>query len=258
MKENTQMELECPETDQGRWYHIPVAVVTVLLTAAMLLVLLGSGKPNKASVSVNTNVLDIYDQYLTGQISTILEGVIPVQRSYWLSDNDLVAPEPDQSKFGQAEDPTSLQWLLEDAAPLLGGQKTLFTTETVIREDSAVHYYLDDTIFAVTWKQVIDDCVYTFSEVKLAHPSQFRRFLSEGKYNSGVLHTTTEMSESVNAVVASSGDYYEYRSIGIVVNNGEVYRDRGHLLDTLFIDENGDFVFSYAGELWIRRRLSNL
>ena len=57
------------------------------------------------------------------------------------------------------------------------------------------------------------------------------------------------MSESVNAVVASSGDYYEYRSIGIVVNEGQVYRPLGRFLDTLFIDENGDFVFSYAGEI---------
>ena len=38
------------------------------------------------------------------------------------------------------------------------------------------YYYLDKTIFAVTWKQVVDGSVYTFSEVKIGHPSQFRRF----------------------------------------------------------------------------------
>ena len=40
-----------------------------------------------------------------------------------------------------------------DAAWILDGQKTLFTTQTPVKPGSTIHYYLDDTIFAVTWKQ---------------------------------------------------------------------------------------------------------
>jgi len=231
------------------WLIGITAVVSLLLTAGLLLALLGSNRTEQMQIRANANVMDLFDRNLNDRIGDVLEGLIPVKRTYWLSDSDLVAPEPNPEGFGETRDPASLGWLLEEGGELLDGQETLFTTRTQIMEGSAVQYYLDDTILAITWKQVIDDCVYTFSEVKIAHPSQFRRFLSEGRYNSGVLHTTTEMSESVNAVVASSGDYYEYRSIGIVVNEGQVYRPLGHFLDTLFIDENGDFLFSFAGEI---------
>lgn len=166
-----------------------------------------------------------------------------------LNDHDLIAPKPDESKFGEVSSPEKMDRILSDLGGLKVDGNMLFTTQTQIKEGSAIRYYLDETIFAVTWKQVVDDGVYTFSEVVIAHPSQFRRFFSDGSYNSKVLHTTTEMSETVNAVVASAGDYFGYRTIGIVVNEGEVFRDRGHFLDTCFIDENGDFIFSYAGEL---------
>ena len=37
--------------------------------------------------------------------------------------------------------------------------------------------------------------------------------------------------------------------IGIVVNDGVVYRGYGHLLDTCYIDDKGDLLFTYAGEI---------
>lgn len=226
-----------------------VTAVSCLLTMGLLWMMLGTSGGETAAVQANTQVMDKFDMHVTDQVSQILDGVIPIRRVYQLSDSDLAAPEPDPACFGQAEDPAQLQWLLDQAEPLLEGQTTLFTTGTSIKEGSQVHYYLDDTIFAVTWKQAVDDCVYTFSEVRIAHASQLRRFFSEGRFDSGVLHTTTEMSQSVNAVVAASGDYYGYRSIGIVVNGGQVYRDRGHYLDTCFIDDQGDLLFSYAGQI---------
>ena len=223
--------------------------VSCLIVLALLLGLAGTGTGTESASAAGVNVLDTFERNLNNQVSDVLDGIIPVRRTYTLSDSDPVAPQPNVDCFGQAESPEELAQLLQEASTLLEGQKTLFTTETPIKEGSVIHYYLDDTIFAVTWKQVVDDCTYTFSEVKLAHASQFRRFLSEGRYDSGILHTTTEMSESVNAVVAASGDYYGYRSIGIVVNEGQVYRDRGHFLDTCYIDDNGDMLFTYAGDI---------
>ena len=204
-------------------------------------------RPNLPAAS-NMDFQGIYQRNLNNQISGALDGLVPIKRTYTLRDSDIVAPKPNAACYGETEDPAQMQEILDRAAVLLEGQQTLFTAETVTKPGSKIYYYLDDTIFAVTWKQVVHDGTYTFSEVKIAHASQLRRFLSEGKYNSGILHTTTEMSESVNAVVASSGDYYDYREIGIVVNDGKVYRDRGHYLDTCYIDVNGDLLFTYAGE----------
>lgn len=249
----TQPSTEPAQRTQPLWLVILVIAVSTALTLLLLRIPLVRTDADQTVSRYSPDIMDTYDLYLANQTGNALrsvapEAAAPVTQIYRLNDSDMVAPEPDRSRFGQAEDPSELTQLLADAAPLLDGQSTLFTPETVIKEGSTVHYYLDDTIFAVTWKQVVDDSVYTFSEVKIAHASQFRRFLSNGKYCAGVLHTTTEMSESVNAVVASSGDYYEYRSIGIVVNEGHVYRGRGHYLDTCYIDDNGDLLFTYAGD----------
>ena len=228
---------------------VVTAVICCLLTAGLLLCLLFAGNANVAYTPLSVNLRSTFEQNLNNQMSDVLEGIVTIHRTYQLNDSDLVAPEPNPACYGQVDSPAQMQEILDQAAVLLDGQETLFTVDTVIKAGSKITYYLDETIFAVTWKQVEGDCVYTFSEVKIAHASQFRRFLSGGKYNSSILHTTTEMSESVNAVVASSGDYYGYRSFGIVVNEGQVYRDRGHLLDTCFIDENGDMNFIYAGDM---------
>ena len=138
--------------------------------------------------------------------------------------------------------------LPEAAEELLDGQQTLFTTKTEVFEGSKIRYYLDETILAITWKQVVDGGVYTFSEVKIAHASQFRRFLADGKFGATTEYTTQEMATSVNAVVASSGDYYGYRYTGICVTDGKVHRDDGRYLDTCFVDENGDLVYAYRGQ----------
>jgi len=178
------------------------------------------------------------------------ETVEPVKKVFWLKDEDLVAPEPDQSKFGETEDPASLGWLLEEAADLLEGQELYFDPDTTqIIQGTKVRYYLDDTILSITWKEMHDYSVYTFSEVKIAHASQFRRFLADGEYGSEKQYLTTEMAASVNAVVASSGDFYRFRDFGAVVYEGQVRRVRGDLTDTCLIDENGDLHFFYRGEV---------
>lgn len=221
------------------------AAVTLFLLWEMAFFVSGGVEPEP----VQFDVLDRFDRFIAGRIDFELGESALVRQTYILEDSDLVAPEPNPEGYGTAEDPSQLQWLLDAAQELLAGQQTLFTAQTPVLENSVIRYYLDDTIFAVTWKQPIENTMYTFSEIKIAHASQFRRFLSNGKFGSGVLYTTTEMAQSVNAVVASSGDYYEYRSIGVVVMDGVVYRSRGELLDTCYIDDNGELLFTYAGQI---------
>ena len=239
--------------------RILLGIVTLILSvvggAVTLALLLGMavhmGSPTGAAQSSGANpaLMDKLDRFVTNEISDALEGVLSVKKLYWLSDEDLVAPEPDQSKFGETDDPASLQWLLDEAAELLEGQGLYFGTETQIMQGSSVKYYLDETILSITWKEVHDYSVYTFSEVKIAHPSQFRRFLAGGEYGSEMQFVTTEMAESVNAVVASSGDFYNFRNFGTRVYQGKVYRVDGEYADTCYIDENGDLHFTYAGEM---------
>ena len=175
--------------------------------------------------------------------------VEPVRKLYWIEEDVLVAPEPNQACFGQSNDPVVLAQLLEDAKWILDGQQTYFQPDMPRYADSTVNYYLDDSIFAVTWQEVHDGSVYTFSEVKLTHPSQFRRYLADGEYGSDKQYETTEMAATVNAVVASAGDFYRFRDFGAVVYQGEAKRVEGTYAETCYIDADGDMHFTYAGDV---------
>jgi len=57
------------------------------------------------------------------------------------------------------------------------------------------------------------------------------------------------MATSVNAVVASSGDFYGFRRMGVIVYDGVVRRCDSEEVDTCYIDDKGEMIFSYRGEL---------
>ena len=247
-----------------------VALVCLGLTAGLLwTVALIPGGAAPAAQAAAPAIMEEYEKHMDSALvdaMTVFESpameneeipmeTVPVETEpvvrpvYTLSDSDLVAPEPDQSKFGEAEDPTTMEDFLKQVQKVHGWQPSYFTTEVEIFSGSKVMYYLDDTIAAITWKEVHDGSVYTFSEVKIAHPSQFRRFLADGMYGSDKQYTTTEMAESVNAVVASSGDFHRFRSFGICVYEGQVKKVEGTYAETCYIDDKGDLLFTYGGDL---------
>ena len=224
-----------------------ICLVCIVMTAVLIVNMLGVvSSSTGASVSgiSAAAIMDKFDMVMTNEISSALEGVLKIDKVYWLSDQDLVAPEPNPEGFGTADSPAELGWLLEEATELIDGQDMLFSTETQIWDRDKVYYYYDETILAITWKEVIDNCTYTFSEVKIAHPSQFRRFLANGEFGSDKQFTTTEMAASVNAVLTSSGDFYKYRQFGVVVYEGEVKRAEFERVDTCFIDDKGELIMS--------------
>ena len=197
---------------------------------------------------VKLGTIERFDMQMTNKISSALEGVLSIEKVYWLNDHDQIAPEPDQDKFGTTTDPSTMQEFLDQAKELLGVEDTLFTTETDIYSGTKVTYYLDETIMVITWKELINGTVYTLSEVKIAHPSQFRRFLADGVYGSDKQYVTTQMAATVNAVTACSGDFYKFRPYGIKVYDRQVMHVNS-IVDTLFIDDQGNFHFSYRWEI---------
>lgn len=198
---------------------------------------------------INLALMDRFDMQMTNTISNALDGVVSIKKVYWLSDDDQIAPEPDPALYGETDDPSTLQWLLDEAAELLDGQETYFSTATEIIPGTKVTYYLDESILVITWKESINWMCYTISEIKIAHPSQFRRFLAGGEYGSAIQLTTTEMAASVNAVVASAGDFYKYRRAGTIVYDGTLQRMDGIRLDTCYVDEDGNLHLTKANEL---------
>ncbi len=221
--------------------------LTILLLFSMTLYS-GSYTDSPQPGSGAGNAKDRFDMHLTNLLSDALDGIHTIEKVYWLSDMDPVAPEPDPAAFGETDDPNVLRQVLEKAADLLDGQTLYFDPDRPLVPGSTVQYYLDDTIFSIVWKEAHDQCVYTFCETKIAHASQFRRFLAGDAYGTSQQFLTTEMSASVNAVTAASGDFYGYRKIGTVVYRGEVYRE-DNSLDLCMVDSEGDLNFLYAGSI---------
>lgn len=234
-----------------------LTLICLVFTLQLLFVILvgSSGSSLIQGGSSKYNLLDRFDNYIVNLTSNALDGIFVVEKVYMLNDSDQVAPEPNQSLYGTTQNPEDLQFAFNAVQHRLNGEGLLFTTETPVMENSDIHYYLDDTIFAVTWKQLLNGVVYTFSEVKIEHPSQFRRFLSDGTYGSDKQYLTSQMAASVNAVVASSGDFYKYRHIGLLVYNGKVERYEGNYLDNCFIDDQGELIFTRPTELLTREEL---
>ena len=221
--------------------------LTALLMTGMVQIF-GNSTTASASAVSGVNFMDRFDMFMTNQVSSALDGILNIEKVYWLSDADLVAPEPNPAGYGTAASAAELGWLLEEAKDLIDGQDMLFSTETQIWEGDQIYYYYDETILVITWKEIIDNCTYTFSEVKIAHPSQFRRFLADGEFGSGKQYVTTEMASSVNAVVASSGDFYKHRKNGIVVYDREIRRAEFKSVDSCFINDDGDLLLSRRGQ----------
>lgn len=194
-------------------------------------------------------IMDKFDMYVTNAIADALDGVLAIEKVYWLSDHDLVAPEPNPAGYGEVRSYEELVPILKKAEKLLEGQTLAFTPDRPVWDGDTIHYYYDETILVIAWKEIVNECVYTVAEVKVAHPSQFRRFLAGGEFGSDKQYRTTEMAASVNAVVASSGDFYAYRKYGAVVYESTLRRFEGENVDTCYITEDGDLLFTYRNQL---------
>ena len=90
------------------------------------------GVPGSTSQAepMQLGALDRFDMQMTNKLSSALEGVLSIEKVYWLNDHDQIAPEPDQDKFGTTSDPATMQGFLDEAKELLGVEDTLFSTET--------------------------------------------------------------------------------------------------------------------------------
>ena len=257
-------------------FFILLGIVIVPLSSYLTVHFLGEilqnvGRPKQASQAevADMQILEFFDGVVSENITAVRnsmrpvdlpdlpedvppvteEEVPPVRKQYWIEEGTLVAPEPNQALFGRTDDREELAKVLHDARWLLEGQKTYFQPDQQLYEDSIVRYYLDDSIFAITWQEVHDGSIYTFSEVKVSHPSQFRRHLAGGEYGSDMQYLTTEMAAEVNAVVASAGDFYRFRDFGAVVYQGQAKRVEGTYAETCYIDANGDMHFTYGGDV---------
>ena len=228
------------------------AVITLALLLGLLLRLGAAGRSTAVKISV-PDIPKKFDSMMNAEGSMLPKAPErglgdtgtpnPAPEVKKLNDADLVAPKPLEECYGQADTIEEMSWFEEKAAGLLQGQKLYFGPQREQLEGTPINYYLDDSIAVVTWKELVGYTVLTFAEVKIADGSQFRRFLADGRYGADTQYKTTEMAQTVNAVLASSGDFYKFHYNGIVVYEGEVRKVHANKADTCFIDDGGNLIF---------------
>lgn len=87
-----------------------------------------------------------------------------------------------------------------------------------------------------------DDTDIMLVYVRIADPTQLRCTTPTTRLAGRSLAPVSAMAKNVNAVLAINGDYYSYHSDGIVIRNGERFREKPNKgRDTLIIDDKGDF-----------------
>ena len=232
------------------WYLLKGAscISALALTVCLIFCMLQLRDRKPVSpVSHDQHIMDDFDTFVSASLLDARQGALSVKKRYWIPEGS-EPPARDDAKYGTASSAAELQWLLDEASPLFDGQEMAFSTEIEIRSGTEITYYLDESIFAITWQQVINRIVYTISEVKISDASQLRRHLANGYYVSQSLYPTTTLAKQAGAVIAVSGDHFRGRNDGIVVYEGEVKRFTGEYnVDSCFIDPQGNLILKPRG-----------
>ncbi len=97
------------------------------------------------------------------------------------------------------------------------------TTETTLTDTSYSNGSTSVTLSTVT----TDTLTYYVADVTLGDATDLRSAFANNQFGENITQTTSEIAAANGAVFAINGDYYGFRSTGIEIRNGVVYRDEG-------------------------------
>ena len=177
-------------------------------------------------------------------------GNLPLfEKVYTIPVTDLVAPKPNPDGFGSTADPNEVLAVIERAKNLIGDRTLSWSPEIEIKPGSVINYYYDESILVIQWKEFRDWSLATFAEIIVKDGSQIRRVISGNEYRRFDWETPTQMSQRTNAVLGMTGDFYMFRACGIMVYQGQVYRDTPESLHHLFFTNSGEMLLTKSYEV---------
>ena len=228
------------------FFFLLLAALTVMLLTAV------SPDPYEDQAAPSRSMADLSGRFETlanNLKSDALSDIVYIRKLYRIPEGASVAPKPDRACFGETTDPAVVEAVIADASDLLEGQSLTWNRNISFFPGSVIRYYCDETILSIVWKEAIGNTVCTFAEVKIADGSQLRRTLAGDSYSSSIQLKASDMARAVNAGTAINGDFYAFRSIGVVVYKRELCRFAPSVLDTCFFTASGEMLFAHAGEL---------
>lgn len=102
------------------------------------------------------------------------------------------------------------------------------SSENTVSEITDTSYESDGTsikISKVTAGSGTSQLVYFVADVTVKDGTQVRSAFAKNSYGTNITQTVSAMANAHEAVFAINGDYYGFRSDGIVIRNGVIYRN---------------------------------
>ena len=119
--------------------------------------------------------------------------------------------------------------------------------ETVIEDN----FYQDSNItISINTYREYDTDIYV-ADIVINNPLLLKTALADNSYGRNVTKRTSEIAESVNAILAINGDYYGFRDSGYVMRNSVLYRssERESGSQALIVDQEGNFLIKKESEI---------
>ncbi len=107
--------------------------------------------------------------------------------------------------------------------------------------DPPAYQHISNDSRVEIWEKSENGSVYFAAEIWLTDPSQIRSAFSSEQFD-GPTETVEDIADRNGAVLAINGDFAVFNNGGIIIRNGEVYRQHNSTRQLLVIDANGDFV----------------
>lgn len=124
------------------------------------------------------------------------------------------------------------RYLIDHVEVKLDNELTDNSDITKTDEDDAVfdewNYKDDDieiNIEEVTEGSGSDQVTYFVADVVVEDTAHLATAFAQNKVGTNIVQKTSEIAEANKAIFAINGDYYGFRKDGVVIRNGELYRD---------------------------------
>jgi exopolysaccharide biosynthesis protein len=102
------------------------------------------------------------------------------------------------------------------------------TSDSVKSESDDWNYSSDNITINIDKVQTgsgSDIITYFVADVKLKDPSNLLSAFAKNEFGRNIIEPTSQIAEDNNAIFAINGDYYGFRSDGVLIRNGTLYRD---------------------------------
>lgn len=123
--------------------------------------------------------------------------------------------------------------------------------ETVVKDIESTDTSYTVTATSTTVYKSISIDIFTYdqstvyvADIQLSSALYVRSAFAKDTYGRNIRQYTSDIAENHDAILAINGDFYGYRSVGLVIRNGVLYRDvprTGPDTRALIIDKDGNF-----------------